>query len=80
MQPPQRVYTGGSGRFFLINLSHDNLMNYYQTNYQLIEHHKYSLFELESMMPWEREVYVAMLIEDLKQREERRKQQEFRGN
>lgn len=54
-------------------------MNYYQTNYQLIEHHKYSLVELEMMIPWEREVYLTMLHEDLKQREEQRRQQEFRG-
>lgn len=52
-------------------------MNYYQTNYQLMENHQYSLWELESMIPWEREIYVVMLIEDLKQREEIRKQQQF---
>lgn len=27
-----------------------------------MQHHKYSLTELESMLPWEREIYVAMLI------------------
>jgi len=36
-------------------------MNYYQTNFALIQHHKYSLSELENMIPWEREVYVMML-------------------
>lgn len=28
------------------------------------------------MIPWEREVYVSMLIEDLKEQEELRKQQQ----
>jgi len=28
----------------------------------MMQHHKYSLTELESMLPWEREIYVAMLI------------------
>lgn len=28
-----------------------------------MQHHKYSLTELESMMPWERDIYVAMLIQ-----------------
>jgi hypothetical protein len=28
------------------------------------------------MMPWEREVYVSMLIQDLKEQEELRKQQQ----
>ena len=36
-------------------------MNYYQTNFALVQHHKYSLSELENMIPWEREVYVTML-------------------
>jgi len=28
-----------------------------------MQHHKYSLTELDNMMPWEREIYVGMLIE-----------------
>jgi hypothetical protein len=28
----------------------------------MMQHHKYSLFELENMMPWERDIYVSMLI------------------
>ena len=37
-----------------------------------MQHHKYSLTELENMMPWEREVYLTMLLEYIK--EENRKQ------
>lgn len=51
-------------------------MNYYRTNYQLMQNHKYSLTDINDMMPWEREVYVTMLIEDLKEQEELRKQQQ----
>lgn len=40
---------------------HDNLQNYYKTNFILIQHHKYSLSELEDMLPWERAVYVSQL-------------------
>jgi len=39
-----------------------------------MENHKYSLTELDNMMPWEREVYIAMLMEDLKQKAERQRQ------
>ena len=39
-----------------------------------MQHHKYSLTELENMMPWEREVYLTMLLEYIK--EENRKQRE----
>jgi hypothetical protein len=42
-------------------MAHTNLESYYQTNFALMQHHKYSLTELENMMPWEREVYVGLL-------------------
>jgi len=35
-----------------------------------MENHNYSLADLDMMIPWEREIYVTMLIEDMKQREE----------
>jgi len=32
-----------------------------------MQHHKYSLSDLENMVPFERQIYVAMLIEYLEQ-------------
>jgi len=52
-------------------LSHDNLVNHYQLNFQLMQHHKYSLTELNEMLPWEREIYVMMLIQHVKEENER---------
>jgi len=31
------------------------------TNFSMMQNHKYSLTELDNMLPWEREVYVALL-------------------
>jgi len=31
----------------------------------MLQHHNWSLFELENMMPWEREVYIGLLIDHL---------------
>jgi len=42
-------------------MAHTSLESYYRTNFALIQHHKYSLTELENMIPWEREVYVSLL-------------------
>ena len=36
-----------------------------------MQHHKYSLIELENMMPWEREIYVGLLSEWVKEENER---------
>lgn len=38
-----------------------------------MQHHKYSLTEIEEMVPWEREVYIAMLVDYIKQENERLK-------
>ena len=33
------------------------------TNFQLIQHHKYSLSELDNMIPFERDLYVTLLLQ-----------------
>jgi len=35
-----------------------------------MQHHGYSLAEVEGMMPWEREVYIQMLLSHLKKEKE----------
>ena len=37
----------------------------------MMQHHKYSLTELDNMMPWEREIYIGLLMLYLKEEEER---------
>lgn len=58
---PQGYQLRRTEKFFLINLSHDSLTNYYKVNFALMQHHNYSLSDLENMIPYEREVYVALL-------------------
>lgn len=42
-------------------MAHENLESYYKVNFALMQHHKYSLTELENMIPWEKDVYLAFL-------------------
>ena len=46
----------------------------------MVQHHRWSLTEIENMLPWERDVYVDKLVQHIKdendrQREQQRKQQ-----
>ena len=41
-----------------------------------MQHHKYSLTEIEDMMPWERDIYVDMLITWIKEENEKQKQKQ----
>ena len=40
-----------------------------------MQHHKYSLTELENMIPWERDIYIGLLINQIKEEEEKAKQE-----
>ena len=41
----------------------------------MMQHHKYSLTELDNMIPWEREIYVSLLIKHVQEENERIKQE-----
>ena len=45
-----------------------------QTNFAMVQHHKYSLTELENMVPWEREIYVGLLIKHVTEENEKQRQ------
>jgi hypothetical protein len=51
-------------------LGHDKLINFFKTNFSLMQHHKYSLHDIEHMMPWERIVYVELLRQHIKEIEQ----------
>ena len=57
---------------------YDNLVNYFKTNFAMMQHHKYSLSDLENMMPWERHVYVDLLKEHIEKENERIEQENNR--
>ena len=49
------------------------------TNFSLMQHHKYSLSELENMMPWERDIYVDMLVNHIREENEKAKERQRNG-
>ena len=59
-------------------MAHNNLENYFRLNFAMMQYHKYSLTEIENMIPWERDFYVGLLQAHLE--EERLKEQQRRAN
>jgi|TARA_Y100000389_G_scaffold202108_1_gene246553 hypothetical protein len=53
-----------------------SLENYLRLNFSLMQYHKYSLTEIENMMPWERDIYVILLKNHLEEEEEKIKLRE----
>ena len=59
-------------------MSHTNLESYFKINFALIQHHKYSLTEIENMIPWEKDIYLTLLQQY--NEEENLKAQQNSGN
>lgn len=57
----------GIKNILLLGLSHDTLANHYKTNFLLIHKYKYSLTELDTMLPYEREIYIMLLTQYLEE-------------
>ena len=57
-------------------MAHENLEPYYKVNFALMQHHKYSLTELENMIPWEREVYLSLLQQYIEEENLKAKQEQ----
>lgn len=54
-------------------LNHIDLSNLYQLLFSMVQHHKYSLTELENMIPYEFDIYVDMLASYIKEVEKSNK-------
>jgi len=53
---------------------HMDLENYYKINFALMQFHKYSLTEVENLIPWERDVYIGLLQQHLEDEKLRQQQ------
>ena len=54
-----------------------SLESYYKINFALMQYHKYSLTEIENLIPWERDIYVGLLQQHLE--DERLKPQQAKN-
>jgi hypothetical protein len=52
-------------------MSHEDLESYFRINFALMQYHKYSLTEIENMIPWEREIYLTLLEQHIQEEEEK---------
>jgi len=60
-------------------MAHEDLESYFKINFALMQHHKYSLTELENMIPWEREVYLTFLKQYIEEENLKQQQAELNG-
>jgi hypothetical protein len=57
-------------------MGHDSLANMLRSNFNLMQHHRWSLTEVDGMMPWEKHIYVDMLNDWVREQEDLARKQE----
>jgi hypothetical protein len=57
-------------------LGYDNLMNHFRTMFSLVHFHKWDSEWIENMPPWEKQVYIDMLNQHIKNLEDQAKQRQ----
>ena len=52
------------------------LESYFRINFALMQFHKYSLTEIENMIPWERDIYLTLLQQHIEDEKLKQQQQQ----
>ncbi len=60
-------------------MAHMDLESYFRINFALMQFHKYSLSEIEGMIPWEREIYLMLLQQHIEEEKLKQQQQQNGG-
>jgi hypothetical protein len=61
-------------------MGYDSLTNFYKTNFNLVQFHKYTLSDIERMMPWERHLFVDLLKDHIEAENEKARDQQSINN
>ena len=67
----RRNEIGVTGKFFQLVLSDHSLEGTLRINFALMQYHNYSLSDIEGLIPWERDLYVSMVIEHVEKENEK---------
>jgi len=57
-------------------MAHMELESYFRINFALMQFHKYSLTEIENLIPWERDIYLALLQQHIEEENLKQQQQQ----
>ena len=72
-----QICAGGSQRFFYLSFGNGALAEYFKLNFALLYYHKFDIDTFDNMIPWEKDIYVNLLANKVKEEEEKRKLREM---
>jgi hypothetical protein len=53
-----------------------SLEGHFENTFAMVQHHHWSLTEIENMIPWERDIYVDKLVQHIKEENEKMREQQ----
>jgi hypothetical protein len=56
-----------------------DLESYFRINFALMQFHKYSLSDIEGLIPWERDIYLTLLQQHIEEEKLKQQQQQQNG-
>ena len=68
-----QICAGGSQRFFSLSFGNGALEEYFKLNFALLYYHKFDISLFDEMVPWEKTIYVDMLVAKVKEEQEKKK-------
>ena len=60
-------------------MAHMDLESYFRINFALMQFHKYSLSDIEGLIPWERDIYLSLLQQHIEEEKLKQQQQQNVG-
>ena len=70
----RKNHIGGFVQFFWLILSDHSLEGILRSNFAMMQYHNYSLSDIEGLIPWERDLYVSMLLEHVEKEKQRQEE------
>lgn len=52
------------------------MSNVIETNFIMTKEHNFSLTEIENMLPWERQIYIGLVVNYVKEQKEKMEQEQ----
>ena len=62
----------GDREFFWLSLCHDTLEGMIRSNFNLMYYHKMPLEMIENLIPWERQIYLTLVIQEMEKQKQAR--------
>lgn len=57
-------------------MAYMELESYFRINFALLQFHKWPIRDVENMMPWERDIYISLLIQYIEEENQKIKERQ----